>query len=201
MAFGVICACCGKEEELPDDAGDLVYTCQPCDGADDSTPDLSVHTIPQDTSVVVLDATEAFGGLTAKEASYALALAQADWDGAKICLIQTSPESAIIFAMLQLVFCTHSTLPALPMCPLPRGCLRVSPTSGVTCCAIPVLAAAQPLDDLVAAAKAKGLSDDEIAQVLMYSAAFYGNLGNYKSFGDTVGSAASRALPRALRAS
>ena len=44
---------------------------------------------------------------------------------------------------------------------------------------------AQPVAQLEAAAKAKGLSDEDVAEAIMYSAAFYGNLGNYKSFGDT----------------
>ena len=39
--------------------------------------------------------------------------------------------------------------------------------------------------ELLAAAKANGLSDDEIEQAMIYAAAFYGNVGNYKSFGDT----------------
>ena len=108
-----------------------------------------MHTIPVDTSVVVLEASAAFAGLTPKERSYALALSKADWEGAKICLLQCSAESAPIFALLQLVL------------------------------------SAQPLEKLQADAKAKGLSEDELNEVMIYCAAFYGNLGNYKSFGDT----------------
>jgi dipeptidyl-peptidase-3 len=110
---------------------------------------MTVHTIPIETSVVNLDATKAFEGLTAAERQYAHALARADWEGAKICLLQTSPESAPIFALLQLVF------------------------------------SAQPVADLLASARAKGMSDDEIEKAMCYCAAFYGNVGNYKSFGDT----------------
>ena len=36
-----------------------------------------------------------------------------------------------------------------------------------------------------AAALAAGLTQQEVDQALLYAAAFYGNLGNYKSFGDS----------------
>jgi dipeptidyl-peptidase-3 len=108
-----------------------------------------VHTIPVETSVVGLDATAAFAGLTDVEKSYAYHLGQADWEGSKICLLQCSPEATPIFCLLQLVF------------------------------------SAQPVEALVANARTRGLSDDEIDRVLCFAAAFYGNLGNYKSFGDT----------------
>jgi len=112
-------------------------------------PDMSVYTIPVETEVVVLEATEAFAMLTAKEQAYAEALGRADWEGAKICLLQCSSESVPIFALLQLVF------------------------------------SAQAVPELVAAAKEKGITEEEVKQTLIYCAAFYGNLGNYKSFGDT----------------
>eukprot|EP00427_Karlodinium_veneficum_P013530 CAMPEP_0169072168 /NCGR_PEP_ID=MMETSP1015-20121227/6048_1 /TAXON_ID=342587 /ORGANISM="Karlodinium micrum, Strain CCMP2283" /LENGTH=610 /DNA_ID=CAMNT_0009131301 /DNA_START=71 /DNA_END=1901 /DNA_ORIENTATION=- len=111
--------------------------------------DMSVYTIPVDTEVVVLEATEPFKLLTPQEQAYAEALGRADWEGAKICLLQCSAESVPIFSLLQLVY------------------------------------SAQPVEDLVASAKAKGVTEEEVAKALMYSAAFYGNLGNYKSFGDT----------------
>jgi len=115
-----------------------------------SAPDLSVHTIPADTPVVCLEAAKAFEGLTDKERKYAYWLSKADWEGAKICLIQTSPESAPIFALFQLVF------------------------------------SAQPVANLVAAAKsAAGLTEAQCDAVLLYAASFFGNMGNYKSFGDT----------------
>jgi dipeptidyl-peptidase-3 len=109
---------------------------------------MSVHTITLETSVVALEATKAFDGLTLAERAYAHALSRADWDGAKICLIQCSVESTAIFALLQLVF------------------------------------AAQPVVELHAAAR-KELSEEEVAQAMMYAASFYANMGNYKSFGDT----------------
>lgn len=151
MVFGIICSCCGEKVD-GDDASDAsnLFMCQPC--AEDpaaAPPDLSVHTIPTDTGVVVLEASTAFNGLTAKEQAYALGLSKADWEGAKICLIQCSPESASIFALLQLAF------------------------------------SAQPVSELCAAAKAKGVTDDEVAEIMIYCASIYGNLGNYKSFGDT----------------
>ena len=44
---------------------------------------------------------------------------------------------------------------------------------------------AEPVAKLTEAAVAAGLSEEEVSQGMMYVAAFYGNLGNYKSFGDT----------------
>eukprot|EP00931_Biecheleriopsis_adriatica_P029224 TRINITY_DN17381_c0_g1_i1.p1 TRINITY_DN17381_c0_g1~~TRINITY_DN17381_c0_g1_i1.p1 ORF type:complete len:737 (+),score=131.69 TRINITY_DN17381_c0_g1_i1:84-2294(+) len=111
--------------------------------------DMSIYTIPLETEIVELDAMGAFKQLSAKEQAYAAHLAKADWEGAKICLLQCSAESVPIFSLFQLAF------------------------SG------------QELPTLVEAAKAKGLTDQEVSQALMYVAAFYGNLGNYKSFGDT----------------
>ena len=149
MAFGVICSCCGEKREV-ESVDDVLLTCQACDDgtAKPEPPDLSIHTIPSDTPVVCLEAAKAFAGLTAKEQAYAYHLSRADWEGAKICLIQTSPESVPIFALFQLVF------------------------------------SCQPVKDMVTAAKAKGVTDKEADQALMYAAAVYGNVGNYKSFGD-----------------
>lgn len=152
MPIGYICPCCGirgERDEIPT-GGDVAFTCMPCNANPKSAlPDMSVHTIPVETEIVCLDATEAFGLLTSKEQAYAHALGRADWEGAKICLLQCSPESVPIFSLLQLVF------------------------------------SAQTVQDLTVAAKAKGLTDEEIQRILVYAAAFYGNLGNYKSFGDT----------------
>lgn len=106
-----------------------------------SSPDMSVHTIPADTSVVCLEAATAFDGLTPKEQAYAYHLSRADWQGAKICLLQTSPESVPVFALLQLIFSATSSVKVL-----------------------------------VAAAKAKGLTDDELGKIMIYCAAFYGNV-------------------------
>jgi len=111
--------------------------------------DMSVYTIPLETDVVVLEAGDAFNLLTPKEQAYAEALGRADWEGAKICLLQCSAESVPIFALFQLAF------------------------------------SAQPISDLVDAAKVKGMTEDETSKALIYAAAFYGNVGNYKSFGDT----------------
>jgi dipeptidyl-peptidase-3 len=151
MAIGYICPCCGESGERPEDVDAAVmFMCAPCgEQPKNPPPDMTVHTIPTDTPVVELEATAAFGMLTQQEQAYAFGLGRADWEGAKICLLQCSAESTPIFSLLQLVF------------------------------------SAQPVAELAAAATAAGLSDDELAQALMYAASFYGNLGNYKSFGDT----------------
>ena len=68
--------------------------------ADDLTP----YTIPVDTPISKLDCLEAFQGLSEKEKLYAYHLSKASWEGALICLLQTSPESAGIFLLFQRVF-------------------------------------------------------------------------------------------------
>lgn len=45
--------------------------------------------------------------------------------------------------------------------------------------------AAQPVAELEAQAISAGATEDEVSAALMYCGAFYGNVGNYKSFGDT----------------
>jgi len=167
MAIGYICSCCGENVSRPtttssSSIGSSVVSlggnvCQPCGGGDndaavaEEAPDMSVHTIPLETPVVALEASSAFSMLTHREQLYAYYLGRADWEGAKICLLQCSVESAPIFCLLQLVF------------------------------------SIQPIEQLKANAAAanNGLTTNEISHVIMYAAAFYGNMGNYKSFGDT----------------
>jgi len=151
MAIGYICSCCGEKGSREDgtDTKSMMF-CQPCGEAPKaSPPDMSVHTIELDTPVVVLEASTAFSMLTPNEQAYAYALGKADWEGAKICLLQCSPESVPIFCLLQLVF------------------------------------SAQTMEELKAAALENEMSSDEVSQAIIYAAAFYGNMGNYKSFGDT----------------
>ena len=138
MGFGVKCLCCGtvKFLEEPKEC-DKLFTCEPC--SDDDNPlDLKTHLIDIETSVVNLEASKAFDGLTPKEKAYAYGIAKASWEGAKICLLQTSPESSIIFTLLQLVF------------------------------------SAQPVSELMQAARSKGLSDLEIDQAMQISSTQHG---------------------------
>jgi dipeptidyl-peptidase-3 len=44
---------------------------------------------------------------------------------------------------------------------------------------------AQPIEELLEKARGAGFEQCEIDDLLMYSAAFFNNMGNYKSFGDT----------------
>ena len=66
--------------------------------------DLSPYLIPSDTPISKLDCLEAFNGLNEKEKRYAYHLSKASWEGALICLLQTSPESPAIFMLFQRVF-------------------------------------------------------------------------------------------------
>ena len=52
-----------------------------------------LYKIPSDTPVNKLDCSQAFKGLTDQEKRYAHHFSRAGWEGALICLLQTSPES------------------------------------------------------------------------------------------------------------
>ena len=65
---------------------------------------LSYYVVPADSPVSKLEARQAFDGLTEQERLYAHCLCRASWEGAPICLLQTSPESAPVFLLLQLLF-------------------------------------------------------------------------------------------------
>ena len=51
-------------------------------------PDLKQFTLPNDTSICLLNCETAFNGLTDKEKSYAHYISQASWYGSLICLYQ-----------------------------------------------------------------------------------------------------------------
>ena len=44
---------------------------------------------------------------------------------------------------------------------------------------------AQKVQVLLAKARNQGVTEDEISRIMIWCAAFFGNMGNYKSFGDT----------------
>lgn len=105
--------------------------------------------IPNEVPIVNLECKAAFECLSSKEKKYAHYIGKAAWSGGLICLFQTSPESPLIFLLLQKLF---------------KG---------------------QSVEEFKSAAIEKGTAEDEVQAVLTYAAAFYSNLGNYKSFGDT----------------
>lgn len=70
--------------------------------------DLSNYTVPLDTPISTLDAEEAFNGLTDDEKHYCHFLSRASWEGASICLFQTSPESVPLFLLLRQLFSRQS---------------------------------------------------------------------------------------------
>ncbi|XP_038072847.1 dipeptidyl peptidase 3-like [Patiria miniata] len=111
--------------------------------------DRSQFLIPNEVPIVPLECKKAFQELTSEEKKYAHYLARASWSGGLICLFQTSPESPVIYLLLQKLFKTE-----------PVGALKEK------------------------AVKA-GLTENEFQAFLTYAAAFFSNLGNYKSFGDT----------------
>lgn len=69
---------------------------------------LSYYTVPADTPVSKLEAKQAFDGLSEQERLYAHWLCRASWEGAPICLLQTSPESVPVFLLLQRLFSCQS---------------------------------------------------------------------------------------------
>ena len=70
--------------------------------------DLSQYTVPLDTPISSLAAGKSFDGLDKKERLYCHYLSRASWEGAYICLFQTSPESVPIFLFLREVFSRQS---------------------------------------------------------------------------------------------
>lgn len=70
--------------------------------------DLSEFVFPSSTPVSKLECSIAFNGLTDREKFYAYHLSRASWDGSLICLLQTSPESAPLFLLLQRLLSSQS---------------------------------------------------------------------------------------------
>ncbi|XP_067143899.1 dipeptidyl peptidase 3-like isoform X1 [Centruroides vittatus] len=65
---------------------------------------MSDYVFPNDQPVVLLDCEKAFSALTNQEKLYAHYLSRAAWYGGLIVLMQTSPESPLIFAFLYKLF-------------------------------------------------------------------------------------------------
>lgn len=70
--------------------------------------DMSHFLIPNEVPFNFLECKEAFEGLTCKEKLYSHYICRASWQGALICLLQTSPESPGIFLLFQKLFCAES---------------------------------------------------------------------------------------------
>ena len=60
--------------------------------------------LPNDTPVVFLDCRKSFNHLTKQEKLYAHHFSKACWDGAGICVVQTSPESPLVYSLLHRIF-------------------------------------------------------------------------------------------------
>lgn len=73
-----------------------------------NTTDISQFLIPNEVPFNFLECKKAFAGLTTKEKLYAHYLCRASWQGALICLLQTSPESPGIFLLFQKIFSAES---------------------------------------------------------------------------------------------
>ncbi len=126
-----------------------------------------LYTVPLDTPISKLEASQAFKGLTNKERLYCHYLSRAAWEGGYICLLQTSPESVPLFLLLQELFNRQSV-----------SSLRAVVKDSFT-------------DEEFKVTKSRlGDTYDKFLSFcpqgfLVYACAVFTNMGNYKSFGDT----------------
>lgn len=109
---------------------------------------MDAFVVPKELPVMQLDCAAAFAGLSHEEKLYTHFFGKACWEGAKVCLFQTSPESPTIFSVILAAF-----------------------SGGAA--------------DARERALAAGVAEEDFDQFLNYCAMFLGNMGNYKSFGDT----------------
>ena len=66
--------------------------------------DFAAYILDNNCPVASLDAKEAFDGLSHGQASFAYHMCRASWEGAKICLLQASVESPILFTMFKSIY-------------------------------------------------------------------------------------------------
>lgn len=144
--------------------------------------DTSLYTLPNNQPVVALECDTAFKALTQKEKLYAHYLSQAAWNGGLIVLIQTSPESPLIFALL------HKIYLAEPIDELKDAAIRASITEDEFTVKREVFFASFFVS-CFCRILSKCSRNDEILSIfqafLVYSCGLFTNAGNYKAMGDT----------------
>lgn len=72
------------------------------------TDNNSQHTLPNSQPIVLLDCETAFNALSKDEKLYSHYLSKVSWNGGLITLVQTSPESPLIFSLLHKIFINES---------------------------------------------------------------------------------------------
>lgn len=92
------------EANMASDAIKEMQRMHPTDATAEEDQEDNPHVESNKIKVNCLSCEGAFGGLTDRERLYAFHIGKAAWEGAKICLVQTSPEAPLIFELLQRTF-------------------------------------------------------------------------------------------------
>jgi len=156
-----------------------------CQGTSVDEKTIELHTQPPFIPISKLDVKAAFDSLTEREKLYTHHLSQASWLGSQICFEQTSVESPLIFQLLIRVFKQtfqhdHSQTAAETFLTTFKQAVFAQPVID----AAHVTTQHPTLAALVTSTHTN-ITEQDFNQFVYYASHFFGNQGNYLSFGDS----------------